>query len=513
MRLYNDLNKINEKVTKKEKKESLKNKNIYIGCEFEFKLKQPLLDSIDDLHKMALSDYNRYNDDVDYYNDELEKNQNSIQSIKDEMDDIETDISSLNAEILYNDDLSDSDVDDIEAQISDLEDKKESLQNELYILEDEHPEPPEFSCHDYESYCRYMIDYLGYTEYDLKPDYGEELELYPSKIENIRLDGDKIRDAIYNSDILNNIPFDDYEIGDYGEVEQDTGSGTWAIEIDNTISGDNMAGLEVKSPPMDISDFVDDVLGPMLSWIKKIGYTDSDCGLHIHMSLKKSNGIDPVKLLLFTEEQYIFNIFKERVSNKYTKSIKNKIEKTGYINVNNFSDILNIPKLKITTAANSYDGVRIVDMKNGHVEYRYMGGNYISKEKDIVDVIASYAYWLSLAADPDFKKKEYIHKITRVLNKMEMFNMLYYMAYIKISLEFEKKKEYINKLETLYNHYKEKYDILEKSYKLDNDTKKSLLSNKEYTDALITEITKTIKNVLKINISGNAKVEFSDLKR
>jgi len=69
-----------------------------------------------------------------------------------------------------------------------------------------------------------------------------------------------------------------------------------------------------------------------------------------------------------------------------------------------------------------YDAIRLIDPKTGHVEFRYMGsGGYHNKYDDVKRTIGVYAHNLSLAVDPEYKRKEYILKLQRITNKTELF--------------------------------------------------------------------------------------------
>jgi hypothetical protein len=556
MRLQQHLETIEEKVTKKEKEEALKNDNILIGCEFEFKLDTPLDDNeeIQELYQRAYDEYLEYNNGIDNYEEEKEAYEKETQEERDRLEDIEEKISELEDAIEsdeesideYEDDIKNiqSDVkhnlwepkpngpkygveittpeqeieiikkriDDIKKQIKKWEFEKESLETDKASLEEhiqwmedegiwEHADMfhPAYSKNMMPSYFEYMENYMAI---DL-PDYmepGEKLEYQPYPPDESGYGGyGDIQSAVESSGILNNAPFNDYEIGEYGDVDQRPGSTTWAVENDETVEG----GLEVKNPPMELPDFVPDMLKDMFSWIDEIGYTDGSCGFHVHMSLKKSNGIDRLKLLLFVEEDYIYNVFTERRNSSYVKSVKDKLKSSGQLKETDIKKLIDIKKVKLKLIGEHYDGVNVLNLEDGHVEFRYMGGSSYHKEfNKVIDVISMYSYWLSLAADPEFKKKEYIHKLSRILNKTEMFEYYALLQTILMLLEIDKGLDnpaidsvMETKLNTLYNKYIKKYNTLKQYYKLDKDTLKKLIYNDDFMESVSDNIKKIFDTI------------------
>lgn len=204
---------------------------------------------------------------------------------------------------------------------------------------------------------------------------------------------------------------------------------TWDIKEDGSL-GDN--GIEIASEPMSLKEFLE-ITPEVFEMIGSIGRTDDDCGLHIGISLKKGmDKIDPVKLALFTDEEYIWKNFSGRKNNTYAMSMKSEIAKDlvykstyqeGPENIKKLEKFVDKGKLKIKYPTGShYHGVNVqhLDEDNPYIEFRYMGGEfYHEKWNEIKMVIAHYIYNLKLARDPKFKMKEYASKATRILRKIE----------------------------------------------------------------------------------------------
>jgi hypothetical protein len=143
--------------------------------------------------------------------------------------------------------------------------------------------------------------------------------------------------------------------------------------------------------------------------------------------------VDMIKLILFSEENYIYKIFPNRIDNEYAQEVKNKIlskmkptEIKYYISYL-MGDKTKDPKQISDLSGGHYDAIhKVMDSKNpSHVEFRHPGGKgYHKKEKGIKDIIGKYATTLSIACDPDYKYREYVQKVLRLLNKIEKVFLL-----------------------------------------------------------------------------------------
>ncbi len=520
MRLNNFVcNTINEKVTKKEKTESLKNDNIWIGMEFEFKLNDDIIDNTDEIESLydkAVIDYENYNQTVDEYDREIKEFEEETNQLVNKAGELESEQYKLEVSISETEDLISSvedkidNIDDDEVELEflqnrldDLEVSKSNETSELETIEqhirdidnqiternnENDIEMPYFDGSMYSDYIEYMNGYMGgYVEPD-----ADDMRL----IDVPYFDGSDFTvdfvDKIESSDVLDDFPFSHYETGEYGSVDQSIGSDKWAIENDETVPG----GLEIKSPPTKLPKFVPKMLSDMLDYIGDVGYTDNDCGLHVHMSLEKTKGIDILKLLLFTEEDYIYTQFPNRLNNQYVSKIKNKLKTDGILKISDLNKMFD-KSLLVKYVTSHYDGVSIKDINNGHVEFRYMGGSgYDNDEKKIIDMISSYSYWLSLSSDPDFKRKEYAHKVSRIFNKMELFENIYFKEYIDLYKKYNLHQISEIKVNILLSKIEKKIKLLKNNYKIDKNTINLLTANSEYMRSIDDFIIKTVSDVV-----------------
>ncbi len=523
---------INEKVSKKECNTALKNKNILIGAEFEMIIPDMVVDDDnEENYKKALEDWEQYRKDiadweeeVSNYNDETEEMKELLSSLEDAYDgaepysDEDDDSYSFDDDWIKarhweswvkdfnNEDLGDivwkkgvkaekSDINtlqDLQDTVSDMGQAKDSLETDITYREDEgryeQIEEPYLLSYHYSDYVNYMTDLYndtgGYGE-DIKAsvERGEYMageELPPRPVDY----SDEMGSADFELSInLDDAPFDKYEIGEYGEVDQKVGSDVWAIENDDSLGAN---GVEIKSPPQPLPDFLED-MSAMFDWMKDNGYkTNSKTGFHVHMSIKNpTKKFDSLKLMLFTDEGYIFDKFSDRMNNQYVNSIKKKLKSDGNLSASDKKKIFDERKiLTHILSANHFDAVNVVSVTDNHVEFRYMGGDYSRKEKDVVSTICNYAHTMALAADPDYKRKEYILKLQRIFNKMELFSSKRKVELIDTAI---KKLEYHDNQEDnikIFNKMKKMYQkiisSLKSVYKLTSQEDYQLRSNISY---------------------------------
>jgi len=248
-------------------------------------------------------------------------------------------------------------------------------------------------------------------------------------------------------------------------------SNNWEV-IDDASLSSNLGGVEVVTPIMKLPELID-TIEKVFKWMDKYAYTDDTCGFHIHMSINNGKELDPLKLVLFAEEGLIYKVFPDRIDNDYATSIKK-----GHFR---FMKPFTIDDIKMMAKKNKIDkefntekylGIHLSDLKSNHVEFRYMGGkNYQRKFNDIKMLIANYTHWLSIATDPDYKRKEYIIKMNKLVNYYNysyLYNVVDYYRrktqddYIDYIKEPKLKKIAIKIASNIIKPYKSKLDSIPK---------------------------------------------------
>jgi len=364
---------LTEKISKKEMDIALKNKNIRIGAEFEFIVN---IDSVKDDWTTAWFYYHKQENEYNRYEHQLDNFMNDF-------DDWKRDLNNAD----------DEDKDNIEK------------------LE---PEPPE------------LPDYIKYGDSDYRP--GEEIPppIEPDVPELDHSDDEQIFKSIIDLIPLKELPFKvDISYTHQGMERLNN----WIIEPDSSLTD---GGVELISPILTMDEFLK-VTPEIFNFIDRHGYTDHTCGLHTHMSIKGvhylHDVLDPVKLVLFTDEGLIYKFFNERAKAEYAASMLKDLRKNK-INRDTLKELINMKKLDDKAVSIShYMGINMEHLKqfygeeagSSRVEFRYLGGtDYQKKWSKIRQIVGNYAHVLSISMDPEYKKKEYIHKLTRIMNKVDL---------------------------------------------------------------------------------------------
>jgi len=410
-----------EKVTKKELSDTLKNDNLWIGAEFEFKLTNVSPDvseneKMEDAYKDALSDLRDIQRDERDYVDQLNTLEKNIEELEDQINhhyEKAEDTEDENRKRYHTEKY-----EEYEKQREQAESELEQLRDEPFYYHNDYPDYYGYWREYFDTDSVYLIDnefphpphptesdeYFGEADFS---EYGDWYDAVENVVSEMSQDADFIKI---------------YELGDYKSVTQNKGSDLWAFEYDQTISPDG--GVEVKSPPMKLPEFIK-ILPKILKWIKKWGYTDRDCGLHFHLSLEKGV-LDYFKVIVFTEEDLIFKYFPERLHNTYTKEVKEKLLQStpsSTINVIKRVSKRKVKKDDINLAllgSDKFDAINKISQDQNRVEFRYMGGSgYENKHKEIEELIKRYSFALSVGCDPEWRWKEYIQRLHRVLNKLD----------------------------------------------------------------------------------------------
>lgn len=347
-----------EKVSKNEIDEALRNPNVMVGAEFEFKIpgfidkyerEVDMFEKINDMEE----EYAQYEDDLDVWYEENEKGDNNKMPF---------------------------------------------------------PTVPQWA-----------LD-AGYDETD---DIPPPSEIYPElRIDQSQLFRFLIKDFLN----LETIPFKNMIISADHNAKS---SKKWVIKPDGSLGID---GVEVVSPVLPLKEFLD-ICPKMFTWLNNGGdrfLIDESCGFHISISLKNVENLgktlDITKLSVFMDEGYIYNFFATREFNTFARSAYDSISKNLIgLNAPKLAEkFIDEPDLQMKYPADHYMAINVehLNTDNEYIEFRYVGGtDYHRKWDRIKSILAHYIFDLSLACDPDYKKKEYEHRLSRLLNKIQLFTV------------------------------------------------------------------------------------------
>ena len=254
----------------------------------------------------------------------------------------------------------------------------------------------------------HLLEYLPSPE----PDYYDE--------ESGEIDEDS--DAY--TDLVSDVTKGEYPLT--GSYHSSTDYTKWRIEDDSSL---NAGGAEIISPVLPLKAGIKSIEN-MFDWINTYADTDSSTGLHINMSFKNydMSKFDWLKLLMFIEEGAIYKEFEDRKGNSYARPVASYLEKIksnpddigskDYFKALGEGKKAGFQKIKDKMGAGKFFGVNFSSISSGgsdgRIEFRYLGGNYHKKEKEVIKQILRYAAWMKIALDPQYKRKEYLKKLSKV---------------------------------------------------------------------------------------------------
>lgn len=174
-----------------------------------------------------------------------------------------------------------------------------------------------------------------------------------------------------------------------------------------------------------ILPIIDEVTG----WLSENCSTSYDTGLktsisfnHRHLdTLQSISQMNPAKLILKFDENFVYQRFPEQKGSPYALSIKSLTPSSSYINE---SEIENHIQNILNTSFAKYYGINFKDYTRGILECNYIGGNdYTSKPKQIKDILEYFIFKTYQSVNEeeisDFEKYE-IKRLTESFDKIQM---------------------------------------------------------------------------------------------
>lgn len=203
----------------------------------------------------------------------------------------------------------------------------------------------------------------------------------------------------------------------------------WRIEPDGSLETkdpESEAGMEIITPDggLPLKEGIT-AMQQLFSWLRaKRAYTSEDAttGLHINLSIpdQYKKTIDYVKLVLFSGDEYVLQQF-DRVGGYNDESAR---EIRRAIESGNVEEALGLMRKGLSTAAstsiiagNKQRSVT-VNKKDGYVEFRVVGNDYLNMGEVVRLAVLRFARALSIAADPEAYKEEYAKKLYKVITNV-----------------------------------------------------------------------------------------------
>ena len=174
-------------------------------------------------------------------------------------------------------------------------------------------------------------------------------------------------------------------------------SSLFKLEPDYSV-GNKM--VELITGPMEYAEAIP-IMIKILNWIEKNGWTDDRCAFQFSLSFDKFRreikdrieNLDKLKFILGIDENFIYSKFGNRSNNVYANTVKRVVP------VNRFSMLENItyidPKL-FKVPDEKYYGVNFTKLKDGYLEFRYLGNRDYEKKikeiREVIDYVILYLY-------------------------------------------------------------------------------------------------------------------------
>jgi hypothetical protein len=168
-------------------------------------------------------------------------------------------------------------------------------------------------------------------------------------------------------------------------------------------------------------------------WLKESAETTFDTLMKVQLSfnhhgletLQTLSGMNPTKLILKFDENYVYERFPEQKNSPYAFSIKQVAPLNQmYINENeitqNINNIVMMPK-------NSYYGINFTNYTLGTLEFNYIGGkNYPEKQKDINDLLEYFILKTYQSLNEDEYYKFELIEMKNLTKDFHVMQMAYY---------------------------------------------------------------------------------------
>lgn len=206
------------------------------------------------------------------------------------------------------------------------------------------------------------------------------------------------------------------------------------IEEDGSLSH----GAEVVTDPLTLADTFD-FMEDMFAFIQKNGYTDGGCGMHVNIShrlMGKEVRLNPLRILTLLDPDFLQNrtvnrkLDKYEERSKYAQSFGSILAREDILGalVESYAtkgfDALETDLSFYLVRSEKYRAINFTALFNvqqpdrRRIEVRLFGGkDYEKRFVEIQHDIYNLCYTIQAMVDPDFKKREHLEGMFRLLNR------------------------------------------------------------------------------------------------
>jgi len=202
-------------------------------------------------------------------------------------------------------------------------------------------------------------------------------------------------------------------------------SNAYVVEPDGSLEADDDedGGLEFVSPPLPVTEMLDD-LRKVKAWADATGcYTNDSTGLHINVSVPNFSldKLDFVKLAILMGDEYILKQF-GREGNTYAKSALGIVKSHIQQKPEDVTTLLNAMRDHMNQSAaklihnGSTSKYTSINTKDGYIEFRSPGGDWLNENFDkIENTLLRFVVAMDAALDPQKYRQEYLKKLYSLL--------------------------------------------------------------------------------------------------
>jgi hypothetical protein len=201
----------------------------------------------------------------------------------------------------------------------------------------------------------------------------------------------------------------------------------WYVEPDNSVEADEPGDgiAEIVSPPIPANQALA-VLDQFYDVAKANGfYSNSSTGLHINVSLPTDTDI--LKLALLVGENFVLKTF-DREDSEYAMSVLAELQGGGKADDDYFSKIqkartFNNKEKYLRAMTKGIMGAHCSSMtigpKGKYISFRGVGNSYLQNQKQVKEALGRFIRAMTIASDPTEYRKEYIIKLTKLLERFK----------------------------------------------------------------------------------------------
>jgi len=255
---------------------------------------------------------------------------------------------------------------------------------------------------------------------------------------------------------LLNLLFDPIEIWGFNQYHSDFEVTDKKFKIEPDYSGGSEM-IELITGPLHWSD-ARLICIKMLEFIKKNGFTDDHSSVHINISFDdmEVKSINPIKLILNFNEDYVYEKFPNRRNNIYARSIKWILPFEDYLDSEYAMNSI-IQSLKIPDDTKYY-GINLQKKWKNYLEFRYIGGkDYENKSDEILSLMDYFILQTRSAITEQLNQEDYIKLSTYLEENINWFKQ--YKTYDDFLSNIEGIKIEVDTDES-YNNVKLNWDKL-----------------------------------------------------